>query len=418
MNYLTLSMKPRVVITGTGVTSALGFSRQALFQALLDGRSAVKPRPDWREMMQNAPQIVAATVDLPEEEVKAIKRHYRRSMGPAALFAALAAKRLVEEIGISQEELTGGRVGCIASSTLGSPTETYTAALAVLNNNLYDQSACQFFKIVSHSTAFNVANMLGIHGVQLSPCSACASSLQSVGLAYEQLLLGRQDVILAGGSDEATPIVLESFRLLRALGEEPSFSPEQISRPFDAQRCGLVCGEGAALLAVETLDHALARGATPLAEILGYATLCTGSQISQSDSASIVRCMQLALEDAGIAPADVDYISAHATSTVAGDREEATAIRTLFGERVPVSSLKGQLGHTLGASGALETAVLLEMFSRGILLPNTNLTTPSEECQGINLLREPLECAPRIILKNCIAFGGVNATLIIRKFET
>ena len=336
---------------------------------------------------------------------------------PSALFAALAAKKLVEETGLTQEQLSSGRIGCISSSTLGSPTETYSAAMAIVNNTFYDQSACQFFKIVSHSSAFNVANMLGINGIQLSPCSACASALQSIGLAYEQLLLGRQDVILAGGSDEVTPIVLESFRLLHALGEEPEFAPEEMSRPFDAKRCGLVCGEGAALLAVETLEHALTCGATPLAEIIGYATICTGAQISQSDSASIVRCMKLALEDAGVTPQDVDYVSAHATSTIAGDREEAMAIRELFGDSVPVSSLKGQLGHTLGASGALETALLLEMLSRGILLPNTNLGTPSEECSGLNLIRELLERSPHIILKNCIAFGGVNATLIIKKIE-
>ena len=408
-------MKPRVVITGAGVTSALGFSRQELFQALLNGQTAIKIRPDWSENMQGNPRVVAASVEIPEEQVKSIKRHYRRSMGPAALFAALAARQLVTETGLNQEELSSGRIGCIASSTLGSPTETYSAAMAIVNNTFYDQSACQFFKIVSHSSAFNVANMLGINGVQLSPCSACASSLQSIGLAYEQLLLGRQDLILAGGSDEVTPIVLESFRLLHALGEEPELSPEQLSRPFDARRCGLICGEGAALLAVETLDHALARGATPLAEIIGYATICTGAQISQSDSTSIVRCMKLALEDAGIAPQEVDYVSAHATSTIAGDREEATAIRELFGGTVPVSSLKGQLGHTLGASGALETAVLLEMLTRDILLPNTNLTAPSEECGGLNLIREPMERKSRIILKNCIAFGGVNATLVIRK---
>ena len=410
-------MKPRVVITGAGVTSALGFSRQELFQALLEGRSAVKLRPDWSELMQGNPRVVAASVELPEEQVKSIKRHYRRSMGPSALFAALAAKKLVEETGLTQEQLSSGRIGCISSSTLGSPTETYSAAMAIVNNTFYDQSACQFFKIVSHSSAFNVANMLGINGIQLSPCSACASALQSIGLAYEQLLLGRQDVILAGGSDEVTPIVLESFRLLHALGEEPEFAPEEMSRPFDAKRCGLVCGEGAALLAVETLKHALARGATPLAEIIGYATICTGAQISQSDSASIVRCMKLALEDAGVTPQEVDYVSAHATSTIAGDREEAMAIHELFGDSVPVSSLKGQLGHTLGASGALETALLLEMLSRGILLPNTNLGTPSEECSGLNLIREPLERSPHIILKNCIAFGGVNATLIIKKIE-
>lgn len=408
-------MKQRVVITGAGVTSTLGFSRQELFQALLAGRSAVKLRPDWTEQMQGNPRVVAASVELPEEQIKSIKRHYRRSMGPSSLFAALAARQLIAETGLTQEELSSGRIGCIASSTLGSPTETYAAAMAIVNNSFYDQSACQFFKIVSHSTAFNVANMLGINGVQLSPCSACASSLQSIGLAYEQLLLGRQDLILAGGSDEVAPIVLESFRLLHALGEEPGFAPEEISRPFDAKRCGLVCGEGAALLAVETLEHTIARGAKPLAEIIGYATSCTGAQISQSDSASIVRCMKLALEDAGLAPQEVDYVSAHATSTVAGDREEATAIRELFGDAVPVSSLKGQLGHTLGASGALETAVLLEMFSQGLILPNTNLTAPSEECAGLNLIRKPLERSPNIILKNCIAFGGVNATLIIKK---
>ena len=408
-------MKPRVVITGAGVTSALGFSRQELFQALLEGRSAVKLRPDWSELMQGNPRVVAASVELPEEQVKSIKRHYRRSMGPSALFAALAAKKLVEETGLTQEQLSSGRIGCISSSTLGSPTETSSAAMAIVNNTFYDQSACQFFKIVSHSSAFNVANMLGINGIQLSPCSACASALQSIGLAYEQLLLGRQDVILAGGSDEVTPIVLESFRLLHALGDEPELAPEEMSRPFDAKRCGLVCGEGAALLAVETLEHALARGATPLAEIIGYATICTGAQISQSDSASIVRCMKLALEDAGVTAKDVDYVSAHATSTIAGDREEAMAIRELFGDSVPVSSLKGQLGHTLGASGALETALLLEMLSRGILLPNTNLATPSAESAGLNLIREPLERSPNIILKNCIAFGGVNATLIIKK---
>ena len=409
-------MKPRIVITGAGVTSALGFSRQALFQALLDGRSAIKARPDWSEKMQGNPYAVAASVELPEEDVKAIKRHYRRSMGPAALFAALAAQHAVAETGVTQEELSGGRVGCIASSTLGSATETYSAAMAIVNKTFYDQSSCQFFKIVSHSSAFNVSNMLGINGVQLAPCSACASSLQSVGLAYEQLLLGRQDMVLAGGSDEVTPVVLESFRLLHALGEEPGTPPEQLSRPFDANRCGLVCGEGAAMLAIETHEHALARGARPLAEILGYATVCTGAQISQSDSTSIVRCMKLALDDAGISPQDVDYVSAHATSTVAGDREEALAIRTLFGDSVPVSSLKGQLGHTLGASGALETAVLLETLAHGVLLPNANLTTVADDCQGLNLIREPMECNPEIILKNCIAFGGVNATLVIRKY--
>lgn len=371
--------------------------------------------PDWQREMPGSQNVAAAPVTLEKATVMAISRHFRRSMGPAALFAALAAKSLLEEAQLDKDTLSNGRIGCIASSTLGSSTEIYASAMSLLNGSFFDQSACQFFKIVSHSTAFNIANMLGINGVQLAPCSACASSLQSIGLAYEQLLLGKQDAFIAGGSDEVTRIVLESFRLLHALAANPEMQPQQLSRPFDSKRCGLVCGEGAALLAIETLENAQKRNATPLAEIIGYATNCTGSQISQSDANSIKKCMELALEDAGIQPKDVDYISAHATSTLAGDKEEAAAIRELFGTNVPVSSLKGQLGHTLGASGALETAVVLDMMKHNVIIPTANLVSASEDCQGIFLPTAVMNKTLNIVLKNCIAFGGVNASLVLRK---
>ena len=410
-------MKKRIVITGAGVTSALGNTRQELFEALLEGRTAVRLIPEWRERMQNAVSVVAAPVELPDGMAKTISRHFRRSMGPAALYAALAAKSAVAEAALSPEQLGNGRTGCIASSTLGSSTEIEAAARSVFFGNFFDQPACQFFRIVSHSSAFNVANLMGINGVQLSPCSACASSLQSVGLAYEQLLLGRQDAFLAGGSDEATPIVLDSFRLLHALGEDKDMPPERLSRPFDARRSGLVCGDGAAILSLETLEHAQARGAKPLAEILGYATNCTGAQISQSDAASIRRCMELALADAGLAPQDVDYISAHATGTPNGDSEESKAIYAVFGDKVPVSSLKGQLGHTLGASGALELAVILEMMQRGVILPNYNLEQIADECSGPDFVREPRHGDINVVLKNCIAFGGVNVSLLLGKID-
>ena len=408
-------MRPRIVITGTGVTSALGMSRQALFEALLRGESAIRTRPDWEDHITGAATVLAAPVEIPPERAKAISRHSRRSMGPTALFAALAARALAEDAALTPEELASGRTGCIVSSTLGSASEICNSATALVQGCLNDLSACEFFKIASHSAAFNVANLLGIRGVLLSPCSACASSLQSVGLAYEQLLLGRQEAFVAGGCDEVAPVVLDFFRLLHALADAPDLAPEQQSRPFDARRCGLVVGEGAGLLSIETLAHAQARGAKPLAEIAGYATNCTGTQISQSDRASIVRCMQAALDDAGLAPADIDYVSAHATSTPAGDREEAAAIRELFGDRVPVSSLKGQLGHTMGASGALETAAVLEMMAHNLLLPNANLENVDDECAGLWLLREPLERPVKAVMKNCIAFGGVNATLILKR---
>lgn len=407
-------MKRRIVITGAGVTSALGYTRQELFQSLLDGKSAVKERPDWIEKMQTTQMAVASAVELPQEVAKSISRHHRRSMGPAALYATLAAQNALKEANASSELLSSGRTGCIASSTLGSSSETYETVAALVNKVFYNLSACHFFRIVSHSSAFNIANYFGINGVQLSPCAACASSLQSIGLAYEQILLGKQDAFIAGGSDETAPVVIESFRLLHALAEEPGVPIQQLSRPFDANRCGLVCGDGAGMLFIETLEHAEARGAQPLAEIVGYATNCTGAQISQSDHVSIERCMHLALEDAGLTPQDIDYVSSHATSTVAGDREEAVAIANVFGGDVPVSSLKGQLGHTLGASGALETAVIIEMMKNGVVLPNFNLETPSEECTALNLPTKPLKKPVRTVLKNCIAFGGVNAALIIR----
>ena len=409
-------MKPRIVITGAGVTSALGYTRQELFQSLLDGKSAVKKRPDWLDLMQGTKMAIASAIELPPEIAKTISRHHRRSMGPAALYATLAAKAALQEADASPEMLSSGRTGCIASSTLGSSSETYEAAVAVVNKVFYDLSACHFFKIVSHSSAFNIANYFGINGIQLAPCSACASSLQSIGLAYEQILLGKQDAFIAGGSDETAPIVIESFRLLHALAEEPDVPIDKLSRPFDAKRSGLVCGDGAGMLFIETLEHAQARNAQPLAEIIGYATNCTGAQISQSDHVSIERCMNLALEDAGLTPQDIDYVSAHATSTVAGDREEAVAIANVFGGNVPVSSLKGQLGHTLGASGALETAVVIEMMKNSIILPNFNLEIPSEECSTLFLPTEPLRKPVRTVLKNCIAFGGVNASLVIRQF--
>ncbi len=410
-------MSTRVVITGAGVTSALGFTRQELFSALLDGRSAVQAKTEWLGRMQNAQMALGATIDLPQEKIKSISRHCRRSMGSAALYAALAAKSLVEETGLTPELLGNGMTGCIASSTLGSSGEIEETARAMFSGAFFDQSACQFFKIVSHSIAFNVANMLGINGIQLSPCSACASSLQSIGLAYEQILLGKQEIILAGGSDEVTPIVLDSFRLLHALGENSEFGPQEMSRPFDERRCGLVCGEGAAMLCIETLESARRRNAKIYAEIIGYATNCTGAQISQSDSSSIVKCMRKCLEDAKMRPEDVDYVSAHATSTPNGDREEAIAIGEVFGDGVPVSSLKGQLGHTLGASGALEVAVILEMMAKGTILPNRNLEKPSEDMPPIDFVREARQKELNIVLKNCIAFGGVNATLLLRKFK-
>ncbi len=405
----------RVVITGAGAVSALGLNPDDLYQALLSGKSAVRLMPEWTGELDGTHTVAAAPIELAPAIVKNIPRHYRRSMGTAAVFAALAAQQAVSASGLTEEILRSGRTGCIASSTVGSASGMYESTKAVLEKRFDDLSSCQFFRVVSHSSAFNVANLFGINGVQLSPCSACASALQSVGAAYEQILLGRQDVILAGGSDEVTPMVAGSFRHLYALSENHEMPAQEQSRPFDSRRAGLVCGEGAGMLVIEEYEHAVRRGAPVLAEIYGYATNCTGTQISQSDAASIETCMNLALEDAGVSASGINYISAHATGTVAGDREEAAAIRNVFGSGVPVSSLKGHLGHTLGASGALEMAAVLEMMKHGKVIPTRNLDEPSEDCQGLDLPRTVQDRDPELVLKNCIAFGGVNSSLVFGK---
>ena len=211
-------------------------------------------------------------------------------------------------------------------------------------------------------------------------------------------------------------MVSSSFQLLYALAEEESPEPELLSRPFDAARTGLVCGEGAGILVVEEMEHARKRGARILFEIAGYATNCSGWHVSHSDENQIANCMKNALADAGITPGEVDYVSAHATGTKVGDAAEAAACRAVFGSEVPVSSLKGHLGHTLGASGSLELAAVYGMMRDGIVLPTRNLEQV-DDCAGILLPREIREQKVRICVKNSIAFGGVNASLVCRSAD-
>lgn len=403
---------PRVVITGCGIVSALGFDRATLFERLLAGDSAVREMPQW-DLPGATGALLAAPIEMPRERILSIDRKLRRSMAPVAIFATLAAIDALAESGLPPEEITNGSTGCALGSTLGSPSAIFETMALFRDNGLENMPAQQFFKSVSHTAAFNVANALGLTGALLAPCSACASGLQAIGIAYDEIRLGRQTAMLAGGADEATPSVAGTFEQLFALAHPaPGQPPAEAIRPFDARRCGLACGEGAAVLVLEEREHALKRGARILAEIRGYATNASGHQTSQSDADAIERCLTTALHDAALQPANIHYISAHATGTRQGDVAEATALRKIFGDAIPVSSLKAQLGHTMGASGALELAVTLEMAWRNTLLPTVNLDTPDDACAGLDLLRQPRQTTVRYFLKDCFAFGGINAALL------
>ena len=406
--------KRRAVVTGIGAVTPLGNSAEGLYRALLENRSGIRAMTEWSDEFGR--NIAGAPVVLDPAEVKKISRKVRRTMGNAALFAGLAAQEAVTHSGLEADFFASGRVGCVIGSTVGSASSMTEACVADYEGRRNDLSACHFFRLMSHSSSFNVADMFGITGPQLATNSACASGLQALGTALELIQLGKVDAVLAGGSDESTPLVASSFQLLYALAEEESPEPDKLSRPFDAGRTGLVCAEGAGILVVEELEHAKKRGAEILFELAGYATNCSGWHVSHSDEQQIANCMKNALADAGIAAAEVDCVSAHATGTRVGDAAEAAAIRAVLGGNTPVSSLKGHLGHTLGASGALELAAVAEMMRENIVLPTRNLENV-EDCSGILLPREIEERRVRVCLKNSIAFGGVNATLICRSFD-
>ena len=397
----------RVVITGSGIYSALGFTPGELFDNLAAGRSAIVRGGEEEDFLPTAP----ASRD--PERFRVLPRTLRRAMAPSACFTAMAGLAAMRDSGLSQDELLALNAGCAVGSTMGSVSTLREGYSLVLSGQSDRLSPMHFFKSASHTTAFNLARTLGLNGAIYSPCSACASGLQAMGLGAALIAAGQATVMFCGGADETGPEVSGSFSLMYAHApaeDEPAGS----SQPFSAHRKGLVCGEGAAVFCLEEYGHAVRRGAKIYGEIVGYASNSGGNGLSQSDAPAIARCMADTCAAAGIPPADIDYISAHATSTLQGDAAEAAAIRETFGTNVPVSSLKGHLGHTLGASGPLEMAAVFEMARHGVLIPTRNLADVAPDCAGIDHVTVPREKQIRTFFKNSFAFGGINASLICK----
>lgn len=405
----------RVVITGRGVVSPLGSNFAALMAGLAQGKSAVQPMPDWVRY-KGLNSRVGAPAQVAEE--KEIPRKSRRSMGRLSIFGAQAAKQAVEDAKIADDFLTSKRFGCVMGSTMGG-AEAMNEAFEIMipNRDLSELSSMSFFKCVSHTVAMNAAQYLGIKGYVMATSAACASSLQAIGLGYELIRSGRQDALLCGGAEELHPIVTGTFDILFAASTHYNDQALKTPRPFDEKRDGLVCGEGAGVLVLEEYEHALRRGAKIYGEVAGYSTCGSGTQVSQSDREGMKACIEDAITDSGFQPGDVDYINAHATATQQGDQAEAEAIRDIFGDKVPVSSLKGYIGHTLGASGAIELAASLEMMAREEIYPTLNLENIDPACAGIAHVQKTLKKKINVIVKNCFAFGGINTALVCKRFE-
>lgn len=403
----------RVVITGLGVVSPFGNGVAPLMNGIAAGRSAVRRMPGWEEYI-GLQSLVGAPVEMVDE--KRIPRQKRRSMGRMSIFAAQAADEALLDAGIALAKEDPWRVGCVIGSTMGSAKSINDAfELMLPDKDLGRLNSTQFFQCMSHTAAVNVAQYLEINGTIMAPAAACASALHAIGTGCDLIRLGRQDVLLCGGAEELHPTVTGSFDILMATSAGYNDRPELTPRPFDRDRDGLVCGEGCALVVLEEYERAVRRGAKIYAEITGFCTNANGLHVSQSNCESMVVCMRQALEQAGIAPHQVDYINAHATATLQGDQEEAEAIRTVFGAGVPVSSLKGYFGHTLGASGSIELAASLKMMAAGVIYPTLHLEHVAADCAGIRHVMAPLEQKVGTIVKNGFAFGGINATLVCRQ---
>jgi len=400
----------RVVITGYGVVTPIGRSVGEMMNGLAQGVCATRLMADWNRLGPLRCQL-GAPVEI--QDLNAIPRSFRRTMSRMSIMAVQAAKEALTQAGIQASSIPENpRFGCVLGSTAGSPeatTQSYQTLLAQHDFTLLGAAA--FFRCVPHTVTLNVAQYLGVKGMVMATAAACASGLQAVGLAYDLIRLGRQDVILCGGAEELHETVVASFDILYAASSRYNDSPSRTPRPFDVDRDGLVCGEGAGVLVLESLDHAARRGANILAEVVGYHTCNNGIHVSQSDSGSMALCMRTALQAAGLTPEAIEFVNAHATGTMQGDVAEAQAIAAVFGGNVPVSSLKGHLSHTLGGSGAIELVAVVEMMRSGVIYPTRNLDNIDPACAGIGLIQEVTSRRFRAFLKNSFAFGGINAAI-------
>jgi 3-oxoacyl-[acyl-carrier-protein] synthase II len=401
----------RAVITGYGVVCPIGYSVADMMGGLEAGACATRTMPpSWNRFGRLQCQV-GSPIEL--RDPKAIPRTQRRTMSPMSIMACQAARMALDHAGLDAASIaTNPRFGCIMGSTTGSPqalARTYQMLFA--NSDYMQLGASEFFQCVSHTVALNVAQYFGVKGVVSATSAACASGLQAVGAAFDQVRLGRQDIVLCGGGEELHETVVGSFDILYAASSKYNDSPSRTPRPFDAARDGLVCGEGAGVIVVESYEHAVKRNATILAEVRGYHTCSNGTHVSQSDDASMVTCMNLALSSGGLTAKEVGYVNAHATGTTQGDAAEARAIGAVFGPDTPVSSLKGNMGHTLGSSGPIELAATIEMMRRGVIYPTHNLEEIDPLCGGIQHVRENLARPFTAFLKNSFAFGGINSAI-------
>jgi len=404
----------RVVITGMGIWSCLGTTLDEVRQSLYDGRSGIV----FSQERKDAGFHSALCANVPKADLKALlNRNVRQLMPEEAQYAYLATHQALQQAGISQQFLDDHEVGVIYGND--SVAQATMEALDKFRQ-FKSTAACgsgAIFRSMNSTVTMNLATLLHLKGINLTASAACASGSHAVGLAYLLIRDGLQDCIVCGGAQEANMFSVASFDGLMAFSDRED-EPTRASRPFDRDRNGLVPGGGAATLIVESYEHAVARGAHIIAEIVGWGFSGNGDHISTPNVAGPARSLELCLKHAGLQPRDIGYINAHATSTKAGDGREAQAIAQIFGDyRVPVTSTKSQTGHEMWMAGSSELIYTILMMQNDFIAGSLNFENPDDETACINVVPETREAHFDTFLSNSFGFGGTNSSLIVRNFK-
>ncbi|MGZ4960455.1 MAG: beta-ketoacyl-ACP synthase [Methylomonas sp.] len=405
----------RVVVTGMAGFSPIGNDWDEMRARLMAKSSGIRHLAEWDKY-----NGLLTRLGGPVENFT-LPGHYNRkntrSMGRVSLMATRASELALTDAGLLGDAVIScGRTGVAYGSSVGSTSAVADFGRMLINHDIGNLNATTYLKMMGHTTTANVAVFFQLRGRVIPSVSACTSGSQGIGFGYEAIKFGQQDVMLAGGAEELCPTMAALFDALYATStrnDEPHLTP----RPFDRDRDGLVIGEGACTLVLEELEHAVVRGAKIYAEVAGFATNADGAHITQPNAETMQVVMRMALADAGIEPGQVAYISAHGTATEQGDIAESQATAAVFGTKVPVSSLKSYTGHTLGACGALEAMVAIQMMREGWFHANLNLENVDSRCGDLDYLTgDGRHIDANYIVSNNFAFGGVNTSLVFRRW--
>lgn len=403
----------RVVVTGMGGICAFGSSWEEVKPKILAKQNAVRFMDEWQIEGMNT--RLGAPVDnftLPEHYT----RKKMRSMGRVSKMAVRASELALEMAGlIDDPEIKNGRCGVAYGSSTGSTDAVADFAMMLNQKRIGDVNGTTYVRMMTHTAAVNIAIFFGLTGRVIPTSTACTSGSLGIGYAYEAIKNGVQDLMIAGGGEELCPSEAAVFDVLFATSQKNN-DPKTTPAPFDKDRDGLVIGEGACSFVLEEYEHAKARGATIYAEIIGFATNCDATHITQPNKETIKICIAQGVKSAGLQPQDIGFISAHGTATDRGDVAESTATSEVFGANTPISSLKSYFGHTLGACGSLEAWLSIMMMRENWFNPTLNLKNPDPECGELaHIMGDIYQKEVEFIISNNFAFGGINTSLVFKR---